>query len=163
MNTQAIFGLSALSSLVASSVAAVLWVVPKLRTMERSEALLLLVAPHMFFRTIGLSFLVPGVVSPELPKAFAAPAAYGDFAAAILAIASILSLARRLPWAIPLVWIFNVWGASDLLNAIYQGNMHAIDPGMFGAAFYIPTAIVPPLLVTHALIFLVLVRLKRPA
>jgi hypothetical protein len=162
MNTQAIFGLSALSSLVASSVAAALWVMPKVRTMQRSEALLLLVAPHMFFRTIGLSFLVPGVVSPELPEAFAAPAAYGDFGAAILAIASILSLATRLPWSIPLVWVFNVWGAADLINAIYQGNMRAIDPGMLGAAFYIPTAVVPPLLVTHALIFLVLVRPTRP-
>jgi hypothetical protein len=161
MNTQAIFGLSALSSLVASAVAAALWVMPKVRTTERSEALTLLVAPHMFFRAIGLSFLVPGVVSPELPEVFAVPAGYGDFAAAILAIASILSLAKRLPWAIPLVWVFNLWGAADLLDAVYQGNMVVIDPGMFGAAFYIPIAIVPPLLVTHALIFLILLR-KRP-
>ena len=30
------------------------------------------------FRFVGLSFLIPGVVSPDLPVAFAAPAAYGD-------------------------------------------------------------------------------------
>ena len=162
MNTHAIFGLSALTSLVASSVAASLWVVPKLRTMERYTALLLLVAPHMFFRTIGLSFLVTGVVSAELPKVFAAPAAYGDFVAAILAIASVLLLAKRLPGAVLSVWIFNVWGAADLLNAIYEGGMGAkIDPSMLGSAFYIPTAIVPPLLVTHALVSLVLVRAKQ--
>ena len=60
-----------------------------------------------------------------------------------------------------LVWVFNVWGAGDLLNAIYQGNIHAkIDPGMLGAAFYIPTAVVPPLLVTHGLIFWLLLRPK---
>jgi hypothetical protein len=31
-------------------------------------------------------------------------------------------------------------------------NCGAVDPGALGAAFYIPTAIVPPLLVTHGLI-----------
>jgi hypothetical protein len=116
----------------------------------------------MFFRTIGLSFLVPGVVSSELPKVFAVPAAYGDFAAAVLAIVSVLLLAKHLPGAIPLVWVFNVWGTADFINAFYQGGVHArLDPGKFGAAFYIPTAMVPPLFVTHVLIFFVLVRLKN--
>jgi hypothetical protein len=33
-----------------------------------------------------------------------------------------------------------------------------IDPGAFGAAFFIQTAVVPPLLVTHALICMLLPR-----
>jgi hypothetical protein len=160
MNTHALLGISALTSLVASVVAANLWIWPRLRLMDRFEALIPMVGPHMFLRTIGLSFLVPGVVSPSLPGDFAAPAAYGDFVAALLAIAATVSLAKRAPWAVALVWVFNIWGAADLLNAIYQGNIRAIEPGMFGAAFYIPTAIVPPLLVTHAMIFLVLLRSK---
>jgi hypothetical protein len=41
-----------------------------------------------------------------------------------------------------------------------KGNMHTSDPGMFGAAFYIVTAIVPPLLVTHGLVFWLLLRSK---
>ncbi len=115
----------------------------------------------MFLRTIGLSFLVPGVVSPSLPATFAAPAAYGDLVAAILAITATLALSTRAPWAIILVWVFNVWGASDLLCAIYQGNVSArIDPGALGAAFFIPTVVVPPLLVTHGLIFWLLLRSK---
>jgi len=40
----------------------------------------------MFLRFIGLSFLVPGVVSNSLPRAWAMPAGYGDFVAGILAI-----------------------------------------------------------------------------
>ena len=160
MDVQALFGLSALTSFVASVVAASLWVWPRLRTMDQTDALVPLVAPHMFFRTIGLSFLVPGVVSPSLPAAFAAPAAYGDLVAGMLAIASILALAKHTSWAVLLVWVFNVWGAGDLLNAIYQGFAHAVDPGALGAAFYIPTAIVPPLLVTHGLIFWALLRAK---
>ena len=162
MNSHALLGLSALMSLIASCVAANLFVWPRLRIMNRSDALVPLVAPHMFLRTIGLSFLVPGVVSPSLSAAFAVPAAYGDFVAGILAVVAILALAKRASWAIVLVWVFNVLGAGDLINAIYQGNFQAkIDPATLGAAFYIPTAIVPPLLVTHGLIFWLLLRPKR--
>jgi hypothetical protein len=110
----------------------------------------------MFLRFIGLSFLVPGVVSPSLPAAFAVPAGYGDLVAGILAIAATVSLAYRASWAIAAVWVFNVWGAADLLFAGFQGPRIQLDPGDLGAAFFIPTAIVPPLLVTHALIFLLL-------
>jgi len=79
MNVNALLGLSALMSLVASSVVAKLYAWPRLHNMDRYHALALLVSPHLFFRFIGLSFLVPGVVSPSLPSAFAVPAAYGDF------------------------------------------------------------------------------------
>src|SRR5580692_7708351 len=104
MKAFALFGISTLMSLVSSGVIAQLYAWPRLRTMNRDRALLLLVAPHMFLRFIGLSFLVPGVVSPSLPAAFAVPAAYGDFVAGILAIAATVALARRTPWATLLVW-----------------------------------------------------------
>ncbi len=121
--------------------------------MNRSDALVPLVAPHMFLRTIGLGFLVPGAVSASLPATFAVPAAYGDLIAGVLAMAAALALAQRASWAIGLVWVFNLWGAGDLLNAFYQGAVHAqIDPGALGAAFYIPTFVVPPLLISHWLI-----------
>ena len=128
--------------------------------MNRDQALLVLVAPHMFLRFIGLSFLVPGVVSSSLPAAFAVPAAYGDFVAGILAIAATVALSRRKSWAAALVWLFNIWGAADFIFAIFQGLRVRIDPGALGAAFFILTAVVPPLLVTHALIFRLLVRPK---
>ena len=129
--------------------------------LPRENALALLVVPHTF-RFIGLSFLVPGVVSPSLPLAFAAPAAYGDLVAAILAVATTLALSRRASWAILLVWLFNVWGASDLLYAFYQGQFGVqIDPGALGAAFFIPTVVVPPLFITHLLIFWLLLRSKK--
>jgi hypothetical protein len=153
MNVRALFGLSILMSFIASIVAAKLYAWPRLRTMNRNDALVPLVAPHMFLRTIGLGFLAPGVVSPSLPANFAVPAAYGDLIAGVLAMAAALALAQRASWAIGLVWVFNLWGAGDLLNAFYQGAVHArIDPGALGAAFDIPTFVVPPLLVSHALI-----------
>jgi hypothetical protein len=161
MNVNALFGLSALMSLVASSVVAKLYIWPRLRHVDRYPALALLVSPHLFLRFIGLSFLVPGVVSSSLPSAFAVPAAYGDLVAGALAIVATIALARHSSWALPLVWTFNVWGAADFLFAGFQGQRLQIDPGAFGAAFFIPTAVVPPLLVTHGLIFLVLVRPKQ--
>jgi hypothetical protein len=42
--------------------------------------------------------------------------------------------------------------------AFYQGNRVGITPGQQGAAYFIPTVLVPLLLVTHALVFRILVR-----
>jgi hypothetical protein len=158
MNSRAVFGLSILMSLLSSILVAVLFAWPWLRSIKLEQALIWLVAPHMFLRFIGLSFLVPGVVSGLLPKAWATPAAYGDLIAGILALIATAALARTATWAIAAVWIFNLWGAADLLFAFYKGRRVRLEPGSLGAGFYIVTAVVPPLLVTHALIFMLLIR-----
>ena len=160
MKVFAIFGISTLMSFVSSGVIAAVYAWPRLRTMNRERALVALVAPHMFLRFIGLSFLVPGVVSPALPTAFSLPAAYGDFVAGLLAIAATVALLRRGSWGTALVWLFNIWGAADLLVAIYHGLRLRIDPGELGGAFFIPTAVVPVLFVTHVLIFRLLIQPK---
>jgi hypothetical protein len=161
MKVEALFGLSVLMSFLAFGIVTKLYILPRLRVRPREEAILPLVVPHTF-RFVGLSFLVPGVVSRSLPSAFAAPAAYGDLVAAILAVFATLALSARARWAIAVVWAFNLWGAADLLNAIYQGQIGVrIGPGSLGAAFFIPTVVVPPLLVTHALIFWLLLRPKK--
>jgi len=56
------------------------------------------------------------------------------------------------------MWIFNIWGAADLLFAFYQGARVQLEPGLLGAEFYLVTAIVPPPLLSHALIFKLLLR-----
>ena len=157
MNSDALFGLSILMSFIAFGIVTKLYIWPRLRVMRREDALLPLVVPHTF-RFVGLSFLIPGVVSPSLSSAFAVPAAYGDLVAAILAVVATLALSARASWAIPIVWVFNVWGAADLVFALFEGARSGIQPGQWGAAFFIPTAIVPPLLVTHWLIFRLLIR-----
>jgi hypothetical protein len=157
MNPRATFGLSTLMSLLSAIVLAVLFARPWLRNINTEQALIWLVAPHMV-RFIGLSFLVPGVVSGSLPKAWAIPAAYGDFIAGTLAIIATAGLARTADWAIATVWIFNVWGLADLLFAFYKGARVNLEPGALGAGFYIVTAVVPALLVSHALIFELLMK-----
>jgi hypothetical protein len=161
MNVQAIFGVSILMSFVAFGLVARLFIWPRLKILARDQTLVPLVVPHAF-RFIGLSFLVPGVVSPSLSPAFAAPTAYGDLVAAVLAVVAAIALSRRASAATLLVWLFNLWGTADLLLAYYHGMFGArIDPTALGAAFFIPTALAPPLLITHGLIFWLLIRRKQ--
>src|SRR6516162_8587052 len=127
-----------------------LW--PALRSQSRTNALRPILLLHSF-RFVGLAFLVPGVVSPDLPAAYARPAAYGDLATAILALLAIAALRNKL--GIILVWAFNLLGTADLLHAFYEGNRTGVGlaPGMQGAAYFIPTVLVPLLLITHGVVF----------
>ena len=59
-------------------------------------------------------------------------------------------------------WLFNVWGFADLSYAVYQGVI-GISPRALGAAYFLPTAIVPLLFITHGLIFWLLHRSRQPA
>jgi hypothetical protein len=61
-----------------------------------------------------------------------------------------------------LVWVFNIWGSLDLLNAFYVANATGLLAGQLSAAFFIPTAIVPLLLITHALVFRILLKHGGP-
>ena len=161
MTSEALFGLSVLMNFLAFGIVTKLYIWPRLRVMPREDSLMALVVPHTF-RFVGLSFLIPGVVSPSLSSDFAIPAAYGDLVAAVLAAIATLALYGRASWAIAIVWVFNIWGTLDLLNAIYQGLIGVgIGPGSLGAAFYIPTVVVPPLLVLHGLIFSILLRPRK--
>jgi hypothetical protein len=155
MPPQILFGASVAFGFIAWTIVAVHYMWPYLRARTRAEALRPLLILHSF-RFVGLSFLIPGVVSPDLSPAFAVPAAFGDLGAAILALLALWALPSGL--GIVLAWIFNIWGTADLLFAFYQGNQAGFLAGQLGAAFYIPTFLVPLLLVTHVLVFRVLLR-----
>ena len=143
-------------SFVAWGVVTSRYIWPRLDALDRREALRPILILHGF-RFVGMAFLVPGVVSPDLPQAFAVPAAYGDVAAALLALVALAAL--RTPAGLGLVWLFNLWGTLDLLYAFYQGLLGVgVPPGSLRAAFFIPTLLVPLLLITHALAFRILVR-----
>jgi len=79
--------------------------------------------------------------------------------ASLLAFGAALALYKQQSFAIPLVWIFNIWGTLDFLLAYYEGVFGVqLDAGALGSAFYIPTVIVPAGLITHGLIFRFLLR-----
>jgi hypothetical protein len=116
MPVQALFGLSVVFGFIAWGIVAAVYIWPALRDRPRIDALRPLLILHSF-RFVGLAFLVPGVVSPDLPTKFATAAAYGDIVAAALALLALAALKSDL--GIALVWIFNVWGSVDLLDAFY--------------------------------------------
>ena len=153
MPSIALFGITIAFSFVVWGLAARQYVWPRLRGRSREDA----VRPILFlhaFRFMGLTFLIPGVVSPDLVASFARQVAYGDLATAILALLALAMLNSKFSTAS--IWLFNIVGAIDLLNAYYTGNRVALVPGQLGATYVIPTLIVPLLLVTHVLVFRIL-------
>ena len=153
MSTSTIFLLQFALSVTVFIVIARWYATPWLAERQPSTVLTILILPHAF-RHIGLSFLVPNLNSGDMPAYFADAAGYGDLAAALLAMAALAGLQWRWSLSVPLIWIFSVVGFADLLNALRQAE--AIDH--FGATWFIPTFLVPLLLVTHVMIFVVLLR-----
>jgi hypothetical protein len=136
------------------------YVWPRLKAMDRVEAQRAIATLHSF-RFFGLVFLVPGVVGPALPGAFATFAAYGDFATGVLALLALLTVRTR-----PLFWLFvvafNLVGAADILIDYYHGveiDLPALS-GQLAATYWIPILYVPLLMITHVAAFYLLVRAK---
>ena len=124
------FFVSIAFSFIAWGIVTARYIWPELRLRQRVEALRPLLILHSF-RFIGLAVLVPGVVSPDLPPAFAHSAAYADIIAAILALLSLLLL--RSAAGIAVVWIFNLWGTADLLNCFLPGPSRRTVGGTVGS------------------------------
>jgi hypothetical protein len=158
MLPQLCFFVSIAFGFIAWGIVAKRYIWPNLRHRPQAEALRPLLILHSF-RFIGLAFLVPGVVSADLPSAFAHSAAYGDIVAATLALLSLATLPRGA--GVVTAWIFNLCGSADLLNAFYQANDAGLVPGQLGATYFIPTLVVPLLLITHALAFRILLQHQK--
>jgi hypothetical protein len=142
-------------------VAAKLYVLPKLQHYEARTILLPILLLHSL-RHLGLMFLTSGATYEGIPAQFTYPAAYGDLVTAVLAMIAIPAVAMRVRIAKLLVWLFNVVGSLDLIDAITLATVYDAAPFM-GAAYWIPAFWVPALLVTHYLAFLVLLRGRWPA
>ena len=134
---------------------------PRLKAMEPVAAHRAIATLHSF-RFFGLVFILPGVVSPDLPPHFAVFAAYADLATGLLAMAALVT--ARMPvlfWGF--VVAFNLVGAGDFI----LDYVHAIEvdlpsqAGEMGAAYAIPVLFVPILMITHIAAFVMLWR-SRP-
>lgn len=137
-------------------VAARLYLLPRLDELGPRRVLLPILLLHAL-RHLGLMFLMRGAVFPGIPAEFAWPAALGDLLTAVLALACIGPVARGSTAARPLVWLFNVVGTIDLVDAITLATVYGAAPFM-GPAYWIPAFWVPALLVTHWVTFVVLVK-----
>ena len=73
----------------------------------------------------------------------------------MLALLALIALRTGRTSALVLVWIFNIVGTVDLIYALSSGGDAVPN---LGATWYIPTFVVPLLLVTHFMIFVRLIR-----
>jgi len=135
------------------------YLMPRLARLPLAKAVEPLLLFHSF-RFIGLAFLIPGVTATPLDSRFSAPAAYGDLAAALLALLAILAFRKDWRTAILILWIFNLEGTLDLINAVARGIRYTED-GDLGATYFIPAVIVPALLVSHWMIFTLLMKRRQ--
>ena len=126
------------------------YVMPRLAALGRADALQPLLLHS--FRYVGLLLMAPALTGASLAGEFAYPAAVGDFVAAGLAVIAIAALRNHWRNAVALVWLFNIFGTVDLLYALVMGTVSGAVYQL-GAAAWIPILFVPPLLVSHAIIF----------
>jgi hypothetical protein len=157
METAILFGISVLMSLIVWNKLSKKYLWLQIKDMELKKA----VQPILFlhsFRFAGLSFLVPGVVHAGLNPAWAMPAAFGDFTAAILAFITLLRINSTSFRS--LLWVFNILGFIDLLLAFADGPRYGVVP-FLGATYFIVIVYVPILLLTHLMVFKLLLKNKK--
>lgn len=155
----ALFGISVTFGLAVWGAVARHYIWPAIRERPSPENLKPILLLHGF-RFLGLAFVVPGVVSSELPAAFAQPVAYGDLITATLALLALAALGSSAGTVA--TWVFNIFGTADLLFGFYQGAVISLSDkqGLLGAGYFILFAYVPLLFITHGLAFRILLRTK---
>jgi hypothetical protein len=154
-----LFGIQFTFCLVAYTLIAWWYGVPRLSRLAREAALVPLLWIHAF-RMVGGAILAPGAVDAAVPLDFRTMIGYGDMATAVLALLALVALRRRLPAAIPLVWLFLTVGTLDTVNAIIQSMRYSVFTHGLGLNWVIVTTYVPALLVSSVLIF---IQLRRPS
>jgi hypothetical protein len=145
---------------IAFGVIAKLYIWPAIADRDPKTALTPLLL-YACLRVNGLMFLMPGLVSADLPGAFAVPVAYGDLTAVVLALTALAALRSGLSVAKGAVWLFNLEGTADLLYANIATFTAHVNPVWLGVSYYLAVINVPLMLVVHVIILLYLLRSWR--
>ena len=148
-----LFGIQFTLSLVAYSLIAFWYVVPRLSGLPREIAIMPLLWLHVF-RIAGGTILAPGSVDVRVPSEFRVMIGYGDLATAVLALVALIALRNRFPGAIALVWLCILVGTLDTVNAIIQSVRDSVFTYALGLNWVIVSIYVPALLVSSLLIYL---------
>lgn len=119
MNNFLIINLQAITGSIALILAVKWWVKPRLDKLSIQDALL----PFVFlnaFRYLGLNFMTKEQFYDGFPTEFLTTVGIWDFSTAILAIITAIALKNKWSFAMPLVWVFNIVGFTDLITAFPQ-------------------------------------------
>ncbi len=162
MDAFAIFGIQTFLSFVVFGLLAWWYVWPWLRSVDWTTALTALTFVHAL-RPIGATVLVVSVAGTALPQDFREAVGYGDLATSVLAVITLLALRSRLGFAVALVWLTNVVGFADLVNALVGGIRYDVARLGMGSFWYVVTILVPILWIAHVLAFGLLLRRRATA
>ena len=146
--------------------AMVYWAVrPSLLAAGRDAHLKALIAVH-FLRYFGLTAMLPGVFDLG-PAGFTQDYLFqimaGDVLVAALALVAFVLMQMGVRWRIGFVWVFNVIGTLDYLNAAARVTPSIHDANILGPlGWLVITVLLPAWLVSHAAIFAVLLQRRAP-
>jgi hypothetical protein len=158
MTSETLFGIQLVFGYIAWLLCFGTYFWPRLKVMDGADAHRVVATLHSF-RFFGLVFILPGIVGPNLPASFATFAAYGDFAAGVLAILALATVRIR-----PLFWsfvvAFNLVGAMDIIVDYYHAIQAGVPAmaGQLGATYAIVVLYVPLLVITHVVAFYLFLR-----
>ncbi len=129
-------------SVLVFSLLAEWFVVPKLRELPQSQALLLLLIPQAF-RHFGLYGLTQAAFDPFMPTAWAQPVAIGDMTTQITTVIAMIALRKWANAGIAWAWICTIIGTLDFLYATFLTGtldvpIHKLKPVWFLPVFFFP-------------------------
>jgi len=136
------------------------YVGPRLSNLRLSQALVVVLFIHSF-RHIGLTILIPSIVDSDIQSSFVNYYAFGEYFIAAFAVACLVGLTVQLRGSIYLVWIFNIVGTVMVIYAWIQFYILDITQYKLGTFWFIPTFFMPALLVSHYVIFSMLIKRKH--
>ena len=157
MNPLPLFGLQFTLSLVIFGMVAKWYIAPALDRLPMRAALTPLFLVHAL-RYLPSSAFAPGQVDPKIPMGAMAHIAFGDLAAAILALIAVLFLRYEWPGAVAVAWLVNTVTSLDWLHAGYLAASSQLVKYAMGGNWYIISYYVPVIGAIHAMIFARLIK-----
>lgn len=149
LGIQIVFSFAALTVLARA-------VAPRLGALPQARALELLLWVHVP-RSAPLALLAPGQVHGVAP-AVLQTIAWGDFASAVLALASIVALRARARGALGWVWGFAVVSTVDIVGALTTGLGSGVYEHSLGVGWYVLSLYVPMVCVSQIMMGMAMAR-----
>lgn len=156
-------GMLAMALSFAVFITATVWyAAPWLSQRSRADALIPVLWVHAF-RYVALQIVSAQRAGFSVSNGLRDEILYGDLVGAVLALLSIAALRKRASSAIPLVWVFAVASAVDLVNASIGGTREGALSSAVAVTWLILTFYVPILYTSLGLIIWELVHRRQEA
>jgi hypothetical protein len=158
MSNDTIFGLQFGISLLVYSLVTAWFISPWLRARPARQAAIIVLIPQLVHH-IGATTMVSSVVSPDMPSGFNVPVTIGDAIIMVLTLAAIYALKNKSAIAVPILWLFTIVGFVYHPYIGYLGKALQVSDRL-GPHWYVGCFYIPVIIISHVLIFMILLRRK---